>query len=55
MSALWAQVIGMLEKKVGEEAFKKLLERLVATACQAGSVGETFLPASCTAQLWVLA
>jgi len=30
----------MLERKVGEEAFKKLLERIVTTACQAGSKGE---------------
>ena len=33
------QVIGMLEKKVGEEAFRKLLERIVGVACESGSKG----------------
>jgi hypothetical protein len=40
----------MLEKKVGEEAFKKLLERMVTTACQAGSKGVTrriYMPLYC--------
>ena len=34
-----AQVIGMLEKKVGEDAFRSLLERIVSTACESGSKG----------------
>lgn len=34
-----AQVIGMLEKKVGEDAFRSLLERIVSAACESGSKG----------------
>ncbi len=33
------QVISMLEKKVGEDAFCKLLERIVSIACESGSKG----------------
>lgn len=32
-------MIGMLEKRVGEEAFKKLVERTVSAACESGSKG----------------
>ena len=34
------QVIGMLEKRVGEEPFKKLLERMVAASCKDSGKGE---------------
>lgn len=37
------QVIGMLEKRVGEEAFRKLLERIVGVACESGSKGGPLL------------
>lgn len=38
------QVINMLEKRVGEEAFRKLLERIVGSACESGSKGKFSVP-----------
>ena len=37
------QVIGMLEKRVGEEPFKKLLERMVTAACEDSGKGEVHM------------